>query len=225
MRLLLVEDDEILTNGLTEALRQVGYEVEHMASGLDADQALTYQDYDVVILDLNLPGLDGLEILQRLRNRQSHTPVLILSARDSLEDRINGLDIGADDYLAKPFKLPELEARLRALIRRGHFGNQLEMSIGALRFNTSERRLYANGQPVALSARETHVLELLMRHSGKVVSKQRFIEHLCGWHEDITINAIEVYISRLRRKLEIYNTRFRSIRGIGYLIETCPEPE
>jgi two-component system, OmpR family, response regulator len=225
MRILLVEDDDILASGLNDALtKSGGYDVERMSSGLDADQALEDLEYDAILLDLNLPGLDGTEVLRRLRNRHSRIPVMIISARDSLQERISGLDTGADDYLAKPFKLPELEARLRALIRRRCFNSQDDLVLGSLRFNTFEYRAYIHDQPLDLSARETHVLELLMRYPNKVLSKQRFLDHLCGWQENITHNAIEVYISRLRKKLEPHSIQLRSIRGMGYLIEVHSSP-
>lgn len=223
MRLLLVEDDIILADGIKKALKQSGFSVEHTGSGEEADYLLSLQAYHFVILDLGLPHMDGLEILKRLRSQNNTVSVLILTARATMEDTITGLDAGADDYLTKPFKLPELEARLRALLRRRHHLNKLQFSFGALKFDPVGRQAFVNDIPLELSARETDILEIMLINSGQVVSKHRFIQHLCNWDEQITLNAIEVYISRLRRKLEPYPFKFRSIRGIGYILEQANE--
>lgn len=219
MRLLLVEDDAILADGIQKALHHSSYSVEHTDSGEEADYLLSIQAYDSVILDLGLPYMDGLEVLKRLRGHNNTVPVLILTARDTMEDTVAGLDAGADDYLTKPFRLPELEARLRAILRRRHQIRKLEFNFGALRFDPISRQAFVNDITIELSARETDILEIMLINSGQVVSKHRFIQHLCNWDEPITLNAVEVYISRLRRKLEPYHFKFRSIRGIGYLLE------
>jgi two-component system OmpR family response regulator len=222
MRLLIVEDDPVLADGLTRSLRASDYAVDCVADGMEADHVLAAQHYDLVILDLGLPKLDGFEILRRLRRRGSKVPVLVLTARDSLEDRVRGLDLGADDYLAKPFDLPELEARVRALIRRGQSGGASRISHGALSLDTVGRRATLDGEPLDLSAREFGVLEILMLRSGRVVSKDQLAEQLYGWDEEVGANAIEVYVHRLRRKLEPAGVTIRTIRGLGYLLEKAP---
>jgi len=219
MRLLIAEDDPVLADGLTRSLRQLDYAVDCVASGDQADHVLLAQNYDLVILDLGLPRLDGFEILRRLRHRGSRVPVLILTARDALDDRVKGLDLGADDYLTKPFDLPELEARVRALIRRGQSGGASILTHGALRLDTAGRRATLNGVPLDLSARELGVLEVLMHRSGRVVNKEQLAEQLYGWDEEVGANAIEVYVHRLRRKLEPAGVVIRTIRGLGYLLE------
>ncbi|MBU6459418.1 MAG: response regulator [Proteobacteria bacterium] len=222
MRLYLAEDDTVLREGLTRSLRQAGYHVDSTDNGQDADLALSMQEYDLVILDLNLPRMDGLQILKRLRGRQSRMPVLILTARDLLEDRVAGLDLGADDYMTKPFDLPELEARVRALIRR-HNGSKNEfLQSGILRLDLAGRRAYVRDEPIELSAREIGVMEVLMLRQGRVVSKELLAEKLCGWSEEVGNNAIEVYVHRLRKKLEDAGIQIRTIRGLGYMLEKSP---
>jgi two-component system OmpR family response regulator len=220
MRVLLSEDDEILADGISKALRQAGFAVDHVATGLDADQALQSNNFDLLILDLGLPGIDGLEVLRRLRTRKQVLPVLILTARDRLEDRVTGLDFGADDYLTKPFDLPELEARVRALLRRGRVAADVEVVYGALRFDTVGRRVTVHDQQLELSARELAVLEILLQRGGKVVSKEQLIEHMYGWDEEVSHNAMEVNVHRLRKKLEAAGINIRTIRGLGYLLES-----
>ncbi len=220
MRLLLAEDDEVLSDGISKALRQCGYAVDHVDSGLDADHALTAAPFDLLILDLGLPKLDGLQVLQRLRSRGDRLPVLILTARDGLQDRVTGLDHGADDYITKPFDLPELEARVRALLRRSQLGNNLEIVYGPLKFETTERYVTINDQPLDLSAKELAVLEVLLQRAGRVVSKEQMIEHLYAWDEEVSHNAIEVNVHRLRKKLDPEGVSIRAIRGLGYLLET-----
>ncbi len=220
MRVLLAEDDEVLSDGISKVLRQCGYAVDRVDSGLDADLALTGTTFDLLILDLGLPKLDGLQVLQRLRSRGDHLPVLILTARDSLHDRVAGLDYGADDYMTKPFDLPELEARVRALLRRSQVGAAMELVLGPLKFDTTGMRVTVNGQPLELSAKEIAVLEVLLKRAGRVVSKEYLLEHMYGWDEDVSHNAIEVNVHRLRKKLEPEGLTIRAIRGLGYLIET-----
>jgi two-component system OmpR family response regulator len=220
MRVLLSEDDEILADGISKALRQAGFAVDHVASGVDADQALQSNNFDLLILDLGLPGIDGLEVLRRLRTRKQVLPVLILTARDRLQDRVSGLDFGADDYLTKPFDLPELEARVRALLRRGRVAADVEVVYGALRFDTVGRRVTVHDQQLELSARELAVLEILLQRGGKVVSKEQLIEHMYGWDEEVSHNAMEVNVHRLRKKLEAAGINIRTIRGLGYLLES-----
>jgi DNA-binding response OmpR family regulator len=228
MRLLIIEDHPILADGLLKALRAADYAVDHADSGEVADHMLLAQHYDAVILDIGLPRLDGWEVLRRLRRRGSKTPVLMLTARDALEDRVRGLDLGADDYLTKPYDLPELEARVRALIRRGQSGGAADLRQGELVLDTAGRRATLRGQPLDLSARELGVLEVLMLRAGRVVSKEQLADQLYGWGEEVGANAIEVYVHRLRKKLEQSGTNVRTIRGLGYLLERAsqdlPEP-
>ena len=219
MHILIVEDDPVLCDGLTRSLRESDYAVDSATDGAEADQILSTHSFDLVILDLGLPKLEGYEVLRRLRRRGSKTPVLILTALDALEDRVKGLDLGADDYLTKPFDLPELEARVRALIRRGHSGGGSLLSHGALTLDIAGRRALLDGEPLELSAREIGVLEVLMLRSGRVVNKDQLAEELYGWDEEVSANAIEVYVHRLRRKLEPAGVTIRTIRGLGYLLE------
>jgi two-component system OmpR family response regulator len=172
-----------------------------------------------VVLDVGLPGLDGFDILRRLRSRKSAVPVLMLTARDALSDRVRGLDLGADDYVLKPFDLPELEARVRALLRRGQGSSTPDLVYGRLRLDSAGRRLFHDDQPVELSARELAVFELLLLKEGRVVGKEHMTNHLYGWGDEVGPNAIEVYVYRVRKKLEPYGCRIRTIRGMGYLLE------
>lgn len=219
MRVLLAEDDDVLSDGISSALRQNGLVVDQVETGADADLALVSGNYDLVILDLGLPRLDGLSVLQHLRARGASVPVLIVTARHGLEDRVSGLDLGADDYILKPFDLPELEARVRALLRRGKWGNSLEIACGNLRFDTVGRRVTVDDQPVDLSAKELAVLEVLLQRAGRIVTKEQLAEQLYGWDEEVSHNAIEVNVHRLRKKLEPVGLNIRTIRGLGYLVE------
>ncbi len=217
MRILIVEDDPALADGLTHSLRQSGHAVDCVNDGARANEMLKDDMYDLAILDLGLPGMDGIEVLGRLRKRGGHTPVLVLTARDAVEYRVQGLDLGADDYMTKPFNLFELEARVRALIRRGRAHQSL--SCAALVFDPVARLARYADKQLDLSARETALLEVLLLRQGKVVSKEQIMETLCNWDEDIGNNAIEVYIHRLRKKLEFSGAHIRTIRGLGYLLE------
>ena len=219
MRVLLVEDDDVLGDALNQSLINAGYAVDWAKDGRYADLALHDQVYDAAVLDLGLPKMDGMEVLQRLRQRKVAIPVLILSAREGLDDRIKALDLGADDYLTKPFKLLELEARLRALIRRSNSNNSHLIQVGALTLNVAERIFSANGKVIAFSKREFGVLELLMLRNGRAVSKEALIENLYNWSEEVSTNAIEVYIYRVRKKLEPYHIQINNISGVGYMLE------
>lgn len=224
MRILLVEDDKILAEALSRALVQSAYAVDVVETGEAADSALAVSAYDLAILDIGLPGLSGLDVLRRLRTRKSHVPVLLLTALDTLADRVRGLDLGADDYLTKPFDLPELEARVRALLRRGSANPAPYLHHGRLSLDTVGRRVFYDNTPVELSARELAVLELLMMREGRVVSKELMVNHLYGWGDEVGANAIEVYVYRIRKKLEPLGCEIRTVRGMGYLMERIDAP-
>ncbi|MSQ88649.1 MAG: response regulator transcription factor [Betaproteobacteria bacterium] len=224
MRILVAEDDPSLAEGLVRSLRKSGYAVDHVANGEAADTALEANGFDLLILDLGLPKRSGLEVLKRLRSRKSATPVLILTARDSVNDRVTGLDAGADDYLAKPFELAELVARVRALTRRGMAGGAARISHGALAFDQVGRVASLNGEPIDLSARELGLLEIFLQCAGRLISKDQLVNHLCEWGEEVSGNAIEVYVHRLRKKLEPGGVRIATVRGLGYSLTKPVSP-
>lgn len=221
MALLLVEDDDVLRDGLTRTLQHSGFVVEGTAFGGEALDRLRHSSYEMLILDLGLPDLFGLEVLQRLRAEGQQLPVLILTALDAPSDRVNGLNAGADDYLCKPFDLAELEARIRALLRR-FSGNTPAPGLGAgpLRFDSETRLVYLNDKLLDLSSRESCLLESLLRGAGQVVSKEQLVKQLSDVDQMLGVNAIEVYMHRLRKKLEPWAVNIRTVRGLGYLLET-----
>jgi len=220
MRILIAEDDQVLADGLMRTLRAAGAAVDHVASGTEADAALmTSTEFDLLILDLGLPRMHGLEVLKRLRARGNSVPVLILTAADSVEDRIKGLDLGADDYMPKPFALPELEARVRALVRRGAGNAASLIKHGPLTYDQQGRVATMDSVMVDLSARELGLLEVLLQRTGRLVSKDQLVERLCEWGEEVSNNAIEVYIHRLRKKIEKGPVRIATVRGLGYCLE------
>ena len=230
LQVLLVEDDAVLADGLTRALQAQGMQVTLARDGSGADQLLQGAGApaaaaapdavapDVVVLDIGLPGLDGFEVVRRLRARGAAIPVLLLTARDAVEDRVRGLETGADDYLVKPFATPELVARIRALARR-HAPKPSVLALGRLALDSATRRARVGERSLELSVREWGVLEYLLQHAGRVVSKQQIIDAILPWGEDLTQNAVEVYVSRLRLKLDGAGVAIRTIRGFGYLLE------
>jgi two-component system OmpR family response regulator len=218
LRILLAEDDPLLGEALAKHLTHGGHAVDWVRDGAAADAALRAQSFDLVVLDLGLPRLPGRDVLRNMRQRALATPVLIITAADAIADRVAGLDAGADDYLTKPFALAELEARIRALIRRSHGHDQNVLVNGPLAFDTAARTATVAGCNVELSSRELAVLELLLMRCGRVIAKEQFVEHLCGWDQDVTDNAIEVYVHRLRRKLEPAGVHVQTVRGLGYCL-------
>jgi two-component system OmpR family response regulator len=223
VRILIAEDDATIADGLTQSLRHSGYAVDCAKTGSEADAALAAGQYDLLILDLGLPKLNGFEVLKRLRDRHSKVPVLILTALDAVSDRVRGLDLGADDYLAKPFALSELEARVRALTRRGPAGASSLLQCGSLSYDQVNRVAELNGAYLDLSAREMGLIEILLRRASRVVSKDRLVDHMCEWGEEVSTNAIEVYIHRLRKKLGSSDVKIVTMRGLGYCLEKKDE--
>ena len=223
MRILLVEDDALLADGLARALSQSGYLVEIANDGKTADGWIESEAFDLAVLDLGLPGLDGAEVLQRLRARKQMLPVLVLSAREALEERVRLLDLGADDYLVKPVALAELEARVRALIRRGQGTADPAIRLGRLTLDTVGKRAWLDGEALDLTAREWAALEFLALRVNRIVNKDQIMQALYSWDDEITPNAVEKFISRLRGKLEPAGIVIRTVRGLGYYLEKPPE--
>lgn len=219
MRLLLVEDDAAVSAPVVEALRRAGFEVDALDRAEPADAALSCTDYDLAVLDIGLPGLSGLELLGRIRRRGNPLPVLMLTARDALDDRVRGLNAGADDYLVKPFQVPELVARCHALIRRGRSASGALLSFGALTLDAGTRQARLADLPLALTGREWDLLVQLVLGAPNVVAKAKLVDSLSNWEAGITANAIEIYVSRLRTKLAGSGIELRTVRGLGYRLE------
>ncbi|HEX5611162.1 MAG TPA: response regulator transcription factor [Burkholderiales bacterium] len=219
MRILIVEDDTSLAAGLAQILQRDGHAVDVVRTGEQAVLAPSLEQFSLMILDIGLPGIDGFEVLRRMRAHGHQMPVLVLTARDQLEDRVHGLDLGADDYLAKPFAMPELVARVRALLRRSRARVGPKFSHGPLMLDTSARRAFLGGHPLELAAREWAVLEVLLARVERIVSKESIIQAVASWGDELSPNAIEVYVSRLRAKLEPAGIRIRTVRGFGYMLE------
>jgi len=216
MRVLLVEDDRMIAQGLQTALRQDGYAVDWVTDGRAAAAALHAAHFDLVLLDLGLPERDGLEVLRELRRRDDATPVIILTARDDIQDRIAGLDAGADDYIVKPFDLDEVAARMRSVLRRVSGRGDPTIRVGAISLDPATHRVERSGAPVQLSAHEYAVLEALLQRPGAILSRAQLEDRLYGWDAQVESNAIEVYIHSLRRKLG--TDSIRTLRGVGYFV-------
>jgi two-component system, OmpR family, response regulator len=222
MRILIVEDDATLADAIGQALYRQEFNSDVAASGTVAVHALKHEHFDLVILDIGLPGLDGFEVLRETRAGGSQIPALILTARDGIEDRVYGLDLGADDYMVKPFALAELTARVRALVRRRIGALGARIVHGPLEIDEFGRRAWLSGEPVELSQREWTVLQALLRRVERVVSKEQLVQEIAGSNGELTLNAVEVYVSRLRTKLEPAGIHIRTVRGFGYMLESFP---
>lgn len=219
MRILIVEDDEVLGEAISQRITRQGHGVDLATSGDVANSILRHQEYDLVILDLNLPGINGDKVLANLRDRRSKVPVLILTARGQIKDRIHLLDLGADDYLTKPFDFGELEARCRALIRR-HQGQARDIvTYGDVSLDRNACNVKVNDKIIDLKPREFRLLEVFVTHTGRVLSKEELMDHLYSFDDTPSPNAIELYIARLRKKLDGSSIEIRTLRGLGYLLE------
>jgi two-component system, OmpR family, response regulator len=219
LRILVVEDDPLLAESLVRALQQQGYGVGHARRGQDADAALRTHHFDLLLLDIGLPDVDGFEVLRRLRARSDATPVLVVTAREAVDERVHGLDLGADDYLTKPFSLSELEARVRALLRRAKPALAARIVVGGLTVDSAARRAKIDGRAVELTAREWALLELFLARPGHALSKLAIARTIGDSAAAIAPNTVEVYVSRLRSKLEPAGIVIRTVRGFGYLWE------
>ncbi len=215
----MVEDDALLADGLIRSLKQADYTVDWTADGEEAESILRVLEFDLVILDLTLPHMDGLEILRVLRERGVPVPVLIVTARSDVDNRIKGLDLGADDYLTKPFEMGEFDARVRALLRRSRADGLKVLSCGALTLDMAARRAYLNDCPVDLPRREFHVLEVLMSRHGRIISKDQIIDSISDFDDEMNPSTVEIYIHRIRKKLEATDVTIRTVRGVGYILE------
>jgi len=219
MRILLVEDHLPLAQSISSALQAAGYALDCLADGIQADLALQSNDYALAVIDVGLPRLDGFALLGKLRGRGQRLPVLMLTARGEVRDRVQGLNLGADDYLAKPFDLTELEARVKALLRRTLGAGQEQQQCGALCYDLNQRRFSLDGEPLTLTAREQAVLESLIGRPGRVLSKEQLAAKVFGLNQDVSREAIEIYIHRLRKKLSGSGVQIVTFRGLGYLLE------
>ncbi|GAA0713465.1 response regulator [Dokdonella soli] len=219
MRVLIIEDDAAIADAIGAALTNAGHVVDRLASGRQADAALRDHPYDLIVLDLGLPDIDGVELLRRLRQRADAVPVLVATAREELEERVRALDLGADDYLVKPFALREFEARVRALLRRRTTQGVPELQLGHLRLDLPRRRAHVDDAPLELTPREFGLLEALAARLDRVMSREQLVDALCSWDTTLTDNGLDIAVYRLRRKLEGSGVRIRTVRGLGYLLE------
>ncbi len=223
MRFLVVEDNQVLSEGLSALLRGSGYAVDVVSDGNSADAAIAAENFDLVILDLNLPEKDGIDVLRSMRARQDKAAVLILTARGTPEEKVRGLDLGADDYMIKPFDIAEFEARVRVLLRRNAGLRSSLVSFGNVSFDLTSRTFSAGGHPLDLPAREVALLEVLFMRAGKVVAKEAIVQSLTGFDDELSGNAIEQYVSRLRKRLAPHGLTVKTARGIGYYLERLAE--
>ncbi|WP_394561187.1 response regulator [Aquipseudomonas alcaligenes] len=223
MRILLVEDHLPLAESVAQALRGAGLTVDVLHDGVAAEHALASEDYALAVLDVGLPRRDGFEVLAHLRSRGKTLPVLMLTARGEVKDRVHGLNLGADDYLAKPFELTELEARVKALLRRSVLGGEQQQRCGELVYDLGTQRFTLSEQPLTLTSREQAVLQALIARPGRVMSKEQLADQVFGLDEEASADAIEIYIHRLRKKLEGAAVRIVTFRGLGYLLEAVSE--
>ena len=219
MRILIAEDDSSIAAGISASLRRSGHAVDHFSHGSKADLALRDVEYDLLILDLGLPELDGSEVLARLRQRGVGVPVLVITARDGMRERVRVLDLGADDYLSKPFALAEFEARVRALLRRRTTQGTPELQIGKLRLDIPGHRVWVDETPLELTAREFGLLEALAKHPHRITTRGQLTDALCSWDQELTDNGLDIALYRLRRKLRGTGTGVKTVRGLGYLLE------
>ncbi len=219
MRILLAEDDASIAHALSASLVDCGYVVDHVDNGISAKQALMDVDYDLLVLDLGLPRMDGIKVLREMRACRNTAPVMVVTARDELEQRVDALDIGADDYLVKPFALREFTARARALLRRRGNDGIPDLLVGRLRANLAACRAWIDEVPIELTAREYALLEALLVRRNRVVGRHMLMTALCDWEHDISDNGLDILMHRLRRKLEGSGVRVRTLRGLGYLLE------
>ncbi len=218
MRVLIVEDDALVGDSVRRALANNGFAVDHVTNAEAARSALQAESFDLAVLDIGLPREDGMQLLRSLRNLGEAIPMLILTARDGLTDRVNALDVGADDYLTKPFQVPELVARCRALIRRANSVTSSQMTFGGLQLDLPHKEAKVGGEALDLTQREWAILECLIHNAGRIVSKDKLMSSVTDWTDDLTPNAIEVYVSRLRAKLG-QAAHIRAVRGMGYRID------
>jgi two-component system, OmpR family, response regulator len=218
MRILVVEDDALVADAMRRGLAQAGFAVDHLGNAEHAEAALAQEHFDLALVDIGLPGMDGFELVRRLRHTGRGLPVLIVTARDALADRVSALDLGADDYLVKPFALPELVARCRALIRRATSVDSSVMTLGTVHLDLARRSARVGEREIELTRREWAVLECLALHAGQVVGKDRLLQAIASWDDEITANAVEVYVSRLRAKFG-EAVHIRTVRGLGYRLE------
>ncbi len=215
----MVEDDSLLADGLMRSLKQADYTVDWTADGEEAETILRVQEFDLVFLYMNLTNMDGLEILRLLRSRKVPVAVLIVTARSEIDDRIKGLDLGADDYLTKPFEMGEFDARVRALLRRSRADGLEALTCGALTLDMAARRASLNDRPLDLPRREFQLLEVLMSRQGRIISKDQIIDSISDFHDELTPSTVEIYINRILKKLEATDVTIRTVRGVGYILE------
>jgi two-component system response regulator TctD len=219
MRILVVEDTEDLADAIVRRLRKLGYAVDWASDGLEAEELLRQEQYQLVLLDIMLPGIDGQALLGKLRRRRDATPVLMMTARSQVDVKIDLLDLGADDFIVKPFDLRELEARCRALLRRSHGLSASKAQFGNLTFDAAAKKVEIDGKPVEVGGREFRLLELFLSNLNTVMSKEDLMDRLFSLDQPTALNAIELYVSRLRRKLEGASLDIRTVRGLGYVAE------